>query len=141
MSFIALNHLLQDMFTDTEDLRSNSKAVEDYILEFAEIIRAKRIKKPVKPVAPPIVTRFGDDIHITLCRNGTTETICRPRTGLFVYKTNEPTLMEADGIKANPDKEGYTWYIQNYSLFGGKVVTNCMAVEPHEGPALRLLLS
>ena len=141
--YTALSHLLKDIFEaeGPSDIAYMTTTADDYILELAEKIKAKRAAKTKKPAVPegkaPELVRFGDDVRITL---GTKVFAC-PIKSIFIYRSNEPQQMEAEGIRVNPGKDGNTWYIKMYRLVNDKVVTNCKTLEPYEGPILYELLA
>lgn len=140
-----LSHLLKDMLEaeDPSEIGYITRAADDCILELAEKIKAKRATttKQKKTVVPqgkaPELVRFGDDVRITLG----TKVFSSPIKSIFVYRSNEPQHMEAEGIRVNPGKDGNTWYIKMYHLVDDKVVTNCKTLEPYEGPILYELLA
>ena len=139
-----LSHLLKDMLEaeDPSEIGYITRAADDCILELAEKIKAKRAtttkpKKTVTEGKAPELVRFGDDVRITLG----TKVFSSPIKSIFIYRSNEPQHMEAEGIRVNPGKDGNTWYIKMYHLVDDKVVTNCKTLEPYEGPILYELLA
>ena len=135
--YTILKHLLDDLAGSEApaEIRSNSKAVDDHILELADAIRARPAKKTV-PHKSPLLVRFGDDVRITVWRGNQGKIFSRPINGLYIYKTNEPSEMAAEKIEPNPGKDGYTWFMKNYGLAELSKV-----LEPHEGPILHTLLA
>jgi len=134
--YTVLKHLLDDLAASEApaEIRSNSKAVDDHILELAEAIKARPPKKVVA-LKEPLLVRFGDDVRITVWRGNQGKIFSRPINGLHIYKTNEPSEMADEKIEPNPGKDGYTWFMKNYGLNHSKVL------EPHEGPILHALLA
>jgi hypothetical protein len=133
--YTVLKHLLDDLAASTSpaEIRSNSKAVDDHILELAEAIKARPPKKVVQN-KEPLLVRFGDDVRITVWRGNQGKIFSRQINGLYIYKTNEPSEMADEKIEPNPGKDGYTWFMKNYGL-------DSKVLEPHEGPILHALLA
>jgi hypothetical protein len=133
--YTVLKHLLDDLAGSEApaEIRSNSKAIDDHILELADAIRARPLKKTV-PQKEPLLVRFGDDVRITVWRGNQGKIFSRPINGLYIYKTNELSEMADEKIEPNPGKDGYTWFMKNYGL-------DSKVLEPHEGPILHALLA
>jgi len=134
--YTVLNHLLDDLAASTSpaEIRSNSNALDDHILELAEAIKARPPKKIVC-LKEPLLVRFGDDVRITVWRGNQGKIFSRQINGLYIYKTNEPSEMADEKIEPNAGKDGYTWFMKDYGLNNSKVL------EPHEGPILHALLA
>ena len=141
--YTVLSHLLNDMFEaeSPSDIAYMTRTADDFILELAEKIKAKTAAKPKKTVVPegkaPELVRFGDDVRITLG----TKVFSSPIKSIFIYRSNEPQQMEAEGIRVNPGKDGNTWYMKMYRLSEDEIITNCKTLEPYEGPILYELLA
>jgi len=140
-NFTTLEILLQEVFNgEAAERRCNAKAVEDYILYFAEQIKAKRavIKAPPPQDNIPTLTMAGNSVMVSLFRGGSELSRVFPLKSFYIYKTNET---ETDFVTPRPGKDGYTWFMRNYSLAAnGDLETFSEVLEPYEGPILYELL-
>lgn len=141
--YTVLKHLLDDItFAECPaEIRSNSKAADDHILELAEQIKAKRtLKGPVLTEhKTPLLVRFGDNVRITRWHGSQGKITSLSINSLYIYKTNEPAEIASEKITVNPGKDGYTWFMKVYSADG--LTTSSKSLEPHEGPILHKLLA
>ena len=143
--YTALNYLLQDVFASETpaEARHNSRAADDCILELAEKIKARRAKPAVTETPTrPRLEESNDDLVLTLIRDGKELTRTFPIKGFGIYKTNEVTQMALEGIKVNPDKDGYTWYMSRQYLAPGREIEKTNeTLQPSEGRILSRLLA
>jgi hypothetical protein len=146
--YTALNYLLQDVFASENpaEVRHNSRAADDCILELAEKIKAKRAKPAVAETPTrPRLEESNDDLVLTLIRDGKELTRTFPIKGTNFYKTDDVSQMALQSIKANPGKDGYTWYMCREYLAPGRhwseMEKTNETLEPSEGRILFRLLA
>ena len=84
-----------------------------------------------------MLTTANNKVTVTLFRDGAAVSRTFPLRSFYIYRTNEK-----DCMTPNPGKDGYTWFMRNYSLApNGEVEMYSETLEPYEGPILHGLLA
>lgn len=140
-NFTTLQILIQEVLQaeNAAERRCDTRAAEDYILAFAAQISAKRAALAALPPPQeniPTLTATANQVTVTLIRDGRERIRTFPLKSFFIYKTNEK-----GSVTPHPGKDGYTWFMRNYSLApNGEVEAYGETLEPYEGPILYELL-
>jgi hypothetical protein len=126
-------------FMTEEKVLGKHKALDERLASY--MIRIGEEIKEAKARPPPKMSQNGwtGDVTIILVRD-VNDIVYKftYKDNYRVYKTTSPHWPAQYSIPANPDAEGYTWYMQKELRYDEVRVR--IPLEPHEGPLVRNFL-